>query len=124
MAARQPTLLRPRWAGGLAPWFLVVFPVPVLVFRSVLIVRCLSSALRASLATGKSVGLDLVAPSTRPPSFGWDSRAEARQPKLRKIDSNLCSHSVLSAAPLSRGGYRPPPDTEGNGGKGRSEEGR
>ena len=37
---------------------------------------------------------------------------------LFRSDSNLCSHSVLSALPLSRGGNRPPPHTEENGGKG------
>src|ERR1035437_9353852 len=45
-AARQAILVRPQWAGGLAPWFLVVFPVPVLKLLPVLIVRCFSSALR------------------------------------------------------------------------------
>jgi hypothetical protein len=50
-------------------------------------VRYLSSALRASSAAGKSKGREPVAPSTRSPSVGLGPRAEARQPKLRKIDS-------------------------------------
>ena len=45
--------------------------------------------LRACSAAGKSQGHEPVVPSTRPPSVGWGSRAEARQPKPRKIDSSF-----------------------------------
>ena len=54
----------------------------------------LSLALRTSWAAGKSMGHDLVAPSAPSPPIGRGSRAEARQPKLRKIDSTVSSRPV------------------------------
>src|ERR1035441_4482593 len=85
VAARQINLAR---GGGLVPWFLVECAVPFLCF-SVLTVRYLSFALRACSAAGKSLRHESVVPSTRSSSLGRVLRAEARQPKLRKIGSTV-----------------------------------
>ena len=86
-AARQAIRAR---TGRLAPWLLVEFLVPLLCF-SVFMVCYLSSALRACSAAEKSQRHDPVAPSRRFPAAGGASRAEARQPKLHRIDSTVCS---------------------------------
>ena|ERR1035441_7160587 len=86
-AARQAILAR---GGMLASWpLLAVFPVPVPVpeLLPVLIVRCLSFDLGACSAAGKSLGHDLVAPSTRPPSLGGAP--------VQKPGSRSCARLVL-----------------------------
>jgi hypothetical protein len=78
--------VRHRWGGGLASWFLVVFRVPVRVLLPVLIVRCLSFALRASSAVGKSLGREPVAPSARPQLSGVPAQKPGSRSCAKLID--------------------------------------